>query len=139
RLRGQWSDGRGVKAILAYDPGKGVVVPGGSSAWLPLRVDTVLFHEMVHAYHMTHGTMDDSPVRPGPGVSNDDVAAGIVNAEYQAVGLGQYADAALSENRYRAERRQIGGHTGSVDGDSTMNQRDEYVLKTGPAPAPQPA
>jgi hypothetical protein len=144
--RGQWSNGRGVFAVIAYVPGKGVAIPGGSSQWLPLRADVVLYHEMVHAYHMTRGTMDDSPLQPGPGVSDADVAAGIRSSEYQAVGLGRYRDAVLSENRYRRERRRIGIHPGGVAGDSTMEQRDEYIVRTAmaapppqPAPAPRPA
>jgi hypothetical protein len=139
--RSKWGNGKGVHAIMAYVPGRGVEIPGGSSQWLPLRVDVVLFHEMVHALHMTRGTMDDSLVQPGPGVSNGDVSAGIRNSEYQAVGLGRYAKDPITENRYRTERRRIGDGLGGLPGDSTMNQRDEYIVRTSPrpAPAPQPA
>jgi hypothetical protein len=144
RNRSRWGDGKGVDAVMAYVPGKGVVIPGGSAPWLPLRVDVVLFHEMVHAYHMTHGTMDDSLVRPGKNTANIDVQSGIRNSEYQAVGLGTYSNAALSENRYRKERNGIAGHPGEVGGDKTMKQRDTYVIQTvapvaAPAPAPEPA
>lgn len=137
--RSKWGNGKGVHAIMAYVPGRGVEIPGGSSQWLPLRVDVVLFHEMVHALHMTRGTMDDSLIQPGPGVSDADVSSRIRNSEYQAVGLGRYAKDPITENRYRAERRRI--EAGSVPGDGTMNQRDEYIVRTSPrpAPAPQPA
>ena len=69
--------------------------------------------------------------------------AGIRSSEYQAVGLGGYRDAPLTENRYRAERNKIDGHKGEISGDGTMKQRDTYVLQTAaafsPAPAPVPA
>jgi hypothetical protein len=47
------------------------------------------------------------------------------------VGLGLYADADMTENRYRAERRDIAASQGKgqLVGDSTLHHRDTYAIK----------
>ena len=133
--RNEWGNGRGVPTTISYVPGKDVVVPGGTSSWLPLRNDVVLFHELTHAMHISRGTMDDSIVSTREGAAPIDVQSRIRNSEYQAVGLGKYADATIAENVYRAQRNTI--KKGTLKGDGTMKKRTEYVVQVA-AVAPPP-
>lgn len=134
--RSQWGNGRGVPSTISYVPGKGVDVPGGTSKWLPLRGDVVLYHELAHAMHITHGTMDDSIVTLKQGASSMDVQSRIRNSEYQAVGLGQYKNNSISENVYRAERNGIKGKKGALPTDGALNRRTEYVVQVASSPPP---
>jgi hypothetical protein len=72
--------------------------------------DTVLFHELVHAYHDRNGTLPADGATVGKPVHPYD--AGLDAAEYQAVGLGDGAEHGVhpmfNENAYRAERRALG-------------------------------
>jgi Effector protein len=103
------------------------------AGWRDRRGDVVTFHEMTHAYHELRGTDDASgPVTAaGLGGSMRDANRGNVQAwEHQAVGIGTHAgDATPNENKYRAERAQIGAHGGAtvVPDDVGMPQRIDYV------------
>jgi hypothetical protein len=59
--------------------------------WMTERVQFGLYHELVHAWHIQHGTL-------ARGDHN-----GIPNAEWQAVGLGPYASSPISENKIREQ------------------------------------
>lgn len=72
--------------------------------WMTERVRYGMYHELVHAWHGVHGTI-------ARGDHNREL-----NAEWQAVGLGQWASAPISEN---AIRRQMGKEERPVVGRST--------------------
>lgn len=88
----------------------------GKNPWLlPHRTDTTLYHELVHAFHYQGGTQkahgavvgqDTDAGTPVPPVDPTD--AGVPLEEYATVGLGPYAGARFTENKYRAERRGLG-------------------------------
>jgi hypothetical protein len=67
--------------------------PETEKPWMTERVQYGLYHELVHAWHATRGTLarDDHNGRP--------------KAEFQAAGLGPWASEQVSEN---AIRRQMG-------------------------------
>lgn len=111
------------------------------------RSDVALAHELKHAYDFSRGTQDRAKVdpldeaiaaaarfdvagafekamRPSPAVRHD-VQRQVYRSEHQAAGLGLYADAPLTENAYRRERRQI--TPGSRRrGDASMKRREVY-------------
>jgi len=129
--RAKWSDGTGVNSIVNYVPGANVTVPGyGKDKFNPFRSDVALYHEMVHAMHITDGTMASSKVSSGPKIDQD---AGIQNFEHQAAGLGDYAADPITENAYRRERNAIGNHAGGISNadpaldDRNMPQRTNYA------------
>jgi Effector protein/Domain of unknown function (DUF4157) len=64
---------------------------GGTDAWMTRPPAIGLAHEMVHAWTGIYGTRARG---------ND--AAGVRRRENQATGLGEWANARLSENRFRA-------------------------------------
>lgn len=130
---GSWADKKGTNAQVTYVPGAdgGIVNPNASDEWMPMRSDVSLFHELTHAYHAAYGTLDTSTLAKGPGVDADDVGAD--GMEYQAVGLGKWADDPLTENAYRDQRFAIGvakEGTRSVGGvsDYNMPHRDNYNI-----------
>ncbi len=138
---GSWAGGTGTNAAVTYVPGDegGIVASGGATdAWLPMRSDVTLFHEMVHAHHAAYGTLDQT-VLGGADAHADDV--GQNGMEYQAVGLGGWAGDPLSENTYRQERNQIGASnvgertTGGVS-DDDIAHRNTYVWHNPPAAGP---
>ncbi len=93
-----------------------------------LRSDVTLYHELVHAHHAIYDSWDHDPVVSERGGSDIDVANGVSESEHQAVGLGEHANARFSENRYRAERRQIGASGyGAREGDRSMPHRSDYL------------
>lgn len=73
-----------------------------------LRSDVNLYHELVHAMHNKQG--DNARGAVSADAATD---GGQKNAELQAVGLGNYADRYISENTYRAERREMGEDVGN--------------------------
>jgi hypothetical protein len=94
--------------------------------WGDVRSDVVLFHELTHALHQTHG---DAAMASVPKV--DPVDNFTAPYEYQAVGLGPFAGAAISENAYRKERAAVGAaeqitSTNASYDDATMPQRPTY-------------
>jgi len=97
---GSWADGTGTNAAVTYSPGAagGIVPPGMTAPWLPMRSDVTLFHELTHAHHAAYGTLDQTTLASGAGVNPDDV--GQLGMEYQAVGLGGWAGNTLTENTY---------------------------------------
>jgi hypothetical protein len=115
---GRRTDGTGV---VSYVPG---AMHGPDRN---LRSDVTLYHELVHAYHGVYDSWDtDTVVRERGGAASDIGRVG--ESEYQAVGLGEHANARFSENRYRMERRAIGAQDhGERRGDDTMAYRDSYL------------
>jgi hypothetical protein len=55
---------------------------------LPPPRSAVLFHELVHAFHIERGTLARGKLAEN------------WNAEHQAIGIGEFAWEAVSENRY---------------------------------------
>jgi hypothetical protein len=84
------------------------------------RTDITLFHELVHARHYQQGTLIPSERLVSETEATADVdkpyekadapngRAGVRLEEYATVGLGAYAGDALTENKYREERRALG-------------------------------
>lgn len=128
-------NGVGTSNILSYAPGQSLPVPGATDPWWPVRSDAVLYHEMTHALYNLRGTRADGQVDPA-GVPAVD--RGVNRAEYQAMGLGDWANAPISENRYRAERRGLAGHAGVLPGDdgAAMAHATNYN-PTMPPPPPR--
>lgn len=135
---GSWADGRGTDAFVDYVPGDqgGIIKPEANDAWLPMRSDVTLFHEMVHAHHAAYGTLDQSIIENG-----QDLDTNTYGLEYQAVGLGDWYDARLTENTYRMERNAIGDAnrgertTGGV-ADDDIAHRTSYKWHKGQPPTP---
>lgn len=126
---GSYADGHGTDAFVAYVPGDqgGIIQPEASDAWLPMRSDVTLFHELVHAHHAAYGTLDQSIVENAP-----DLDADTYGLEYQAVGLGDWYDDKLTENTYRMERNAIGvanqgERTGGGVADDDIARRTSYA------------
>jgi hypothetical protein len=132
--------GAGLDARIAFNPGAGNIQlrPGVEE----LRPDVAMYHEMMHAYTDTHGVTDlgnvqagDVPAHgPAPTAAEQtgvafDAGQGVARAEHQAAGLGMYANEAMSENAYRADRREIGwgDGTGVQPGDPSMWRRQQYI------------
>ena len=152
--------GPGSDAHIRYNPGVGIgrAYPTltATNPWLAeMRSDILLSHELNHALWQTQGMVDNRPVRATDNPQNPNDAAMAYDAssadqngkplrrvEHQAVGLGLYADQDMTENRYRAERRDLATWQGrgQLPGDPTLHPRDAYTPRTGPvAPAPLPA
>lgn len=152
--------GPGSDVHIRYNPGVGIgrayptLTP--TNPWLAeMRSDILLSHEMNHALRQTQGLVDARPVRATDNPQNPSDTAMAYDAstadqngkplrrvEHQAVGLGLYADQDMTENRYRAERRDLATWQGrgQLPGDPTLHRRDAYTPRTGPvAPAPLPA
>lgn len=83
------------------------------------RTDVTLFHELVHARHYQQGTLIPSELvketdatldadKPYKNEDAPDGVAGVRVEEYATVGLGDYAEDPLTENKYREERRALG-------------------------------
>jgi len=85
-----------------------------------------MYHELVHAYHKTKGDEASGAVPEKDAVHDYDTGAGLSAAEYQAVGLGPWAQGGkyetrgfnthngkpwgtgeFTENKYRMERNNI--------------------------------
>lgn len=134
-------DGDGVNSRVRINPGMGPIAPADADLtkdkWLPWRSDVLLYHELVHSMDQTYGTMDPTTAgNDGDGVKYD---RNVDRSEHRAAGLGKYKDEKISENAYRAARRDIANHsnnTGVRDGDATMPDRDTYFYHAKPAPAP---
>lgn len=138
-----FEDGRagvGSDTCITYNANHDVVATSGAT----YRSDVALFHEMVHALHDTRGTTDMEKVSPLDGVRRD-LAEGnpldssvtpdpalVADAgktrryEHQAVGLGLYRNAPITENAYRRERRDVALSGMGMAGDLLMEQRDRY-------------
>ncbi len=81
--------GNGANTRIAYNPG--VWNPyGGTDAWMSRPPAIGLAHEMVHAWTGMTGTRAAG------------LTGGVKNRELQATGLGAYATAIYTENRFRA-------------------------------------
>jgi hypothetical protein len=93
-----------------YLPSGAEIVSPGEAEWDPTSSDTVLYHELVHAYHNVMGTSATGTVTETQAIDEVDVGQNL--SEYQAVGLNtadgagetQFAGSAFSENKYRGEQ-----------------------------------
>lgn len=133
--------GAGGDSTVTYNPGSvWQPLPGSTHGepWMPMRSDVQLFHELTHSLHQTHGTLADGTVTnagldaagvPAGDLSRRD-AGDIDRAEHQAVGIGEFGDASISENEYRRARMRIAGGgvgvVGGVGGDEDMQLRETY-------------
>jgi hypothetical protein len=100
------TDKKGEPAAVSLNPSQTKFEHRGTSppAWATGREKHGLYHELVHAWHITNGTQ-------ATGVHKD-----TRNSEWQATGLGPWAGEPISEN---AIRRQMG-----------KAERPEYGLVT---------
>ena len=134
--------GAGGDSTVHYNPGSvWTPMPGATNGepWMPMRSDVQLFHELTHSLNQTHGTIPDGMVTeqslddahvPADDVSRLDIDREL-RLEHQAVGIGEFAGACISENAYRAARARIGalggpGIVGGPGGDVGMQQRGTY-------------
>jgi hypothetical protein len=113
---------KGADVAVKYQPG---AILGSA------RSDTTLFHEMRHAVDETRGSIDPRLVdhwSAGADAARNPDVLRARQMEYQTVGLGDYAGDAMTENSYRAARKQIGAARGPgvVPGDVDMPQRTYY-------------
>ena len=127
-LRPDGSAGRGIDTEVRYNAGHTTTRGGVLDAWMPMRSDVTLFHELVHALDLASGTMPAGEVTSQEGVTAVDDAADVERREYAAVGLGAWEERHLSENEYREARRAIGkSGVGVRDGDRKQVERDSYA------------
>jgi hypothetical protein len=102
------------------------VPPDAGEPWERINPShVVLFHELTHAL----GTVTSTKAAGRVDNTNAAVPAdvGIRLEEYRATGLGPFAQNEISENRYRAERAQVGsGDVGVLPQDEGMPQRTRY-------------
>ena len=105
------------------------------------RTDITLFHELVHTRHFQSGTDKDTgqlvpkdkAVHPvdAPYEVDDRMGGrttgGVREEEYFTVGLGEYKDAPLTENKYRAERRDLGEDVAPRTSYTHMDEAGERV------------
>ena len=145
---GKMTPGKGTDVHINYNPGINVGDAykdyQSANPWLKgFRSDVILMHEGNHAMKMTAGTGDERLVQSTDNAKdkNDpkmaqDADSSINRIEHQAVGLGLYANDPMTENAYRAERRQMADDKapGTNAGDSTMIRRTSYT-PTPPAAA----
>ncbi|MCI5162397.1 MAG: DUF4280 domain-containing protein [Candidatus Electrothrix sp. AX5] len=105
-----WSDGLydrtkkkpgpGTNTTVKFNPQKDKI-GGGSEAWQTRDPAIGLAHELIHAYHDTHGTTDGrTSVTYTDDKGKKHKAPGY---EHQAVGLGEYKDNEFTENKIRKE------------------------------------
>lgn len=88
-LQSDGSRGKGVNVRIDYNPG-GKFTHDGTKPW-ELRPPAIgLAHELVHAWTGMNGMR-------APDVGTDDTPS-----ERQAAGIGEFSDAIMSENRFRA-------------------------------------
>ena len=102
--------------------------------WAVIRSDVALYHELVHILDFHDGTNNPDLI--------DEDGESVRALEYRAVGLGDFADEPISENAYRAARREIGdAGLGAASGDVGMPHRPRYVIQYPAAepPGPQPS
>jgi hypothetical protein len=145
---GAWTMEYGDGAAIAMNPNMDVGTGDAS-----IRSDVALFHELVHAHHFIAGTRAEGNVEasdalthatntgdiwgiagqlanPDSRVALDatetDKVAAIERAEHQASGLGVHADDPLTENAYRAERRDVARSGQGLAGDRGMPRREGY-------------
>ncbi len=114
------TDGTGSGATVTYQPGQEMADP------LPSTSDTVLLHEMIHAYHSAQGTKIDNTQKVGVGdvdlLSLNDV--GVNKEEYATVGLGTHKDDEVTENKYRASHKILAGTNVALS--NKYNRRTSY-------------
>jgi len=131
------SNGRGLDATIYYEPGHLVDVKSDQAWAHEGRGDLSLFHEMIHAYHDTHGTYDTHAVNPVEGDVEEvarraEKGGRLQQEEYNTVGIDntwrsdllELGGQTITENAYRAQRRQI--EVGAVAGDAEMHDRTQY-------------
>lgn len=105
------SNGSGTSMRIRYQPGQDV--DGGDASWGHARSDTVLAQQMALALH---GIRGDMPCNED-GLDADGAAR-------QAIGLGDWANELLTENRYRADRSILADLPGALESDSESYYRD---------------
>lgn len=127
-----WYDEWRGYAHAEYAPGESAELPGADlerDPWAVLRSDVALYHELRHVLDFLAGTGI-------PGDLRED-GSRVPVMEYQAVGLKRWRDRVMSENAYRAARREIGElGVGAVKGDADMPDRPRYTYRLPPADDP---
>ncbi|MFY0567708.1 eCIS core domain-containing protein [Archangium lansingense] len=83
--------------------GEDTVVPDSTEGWAQMPGHISMFHELVHAHHLTTGT-----AIPRGSTIPDGMDKGVPEEEYATVGLKGHRGNPLTENAYREQRRQLG-------------------------------
>jgi hypothetical protein len=130
----------GVSGFAKVAPGMDIL-PGSDN----LRSDVTLYHELTHANRAVYNQWDSGTVGQfnfmGQTINLPGPDTGVGEKEHQAAGLGIHANDEFSENRYRGERREIGGlgigarNTGA-ETDANMTHRDQYTYPGHPRTTP---
>lgn len=104
--KAQSEDGTGTGSTIRYKAGSDFVRDDGS---LGGTSDTVLLHEMIHAYHNLQGSnKGDATIKASDtGVGSGHKDIGVKQEEYATTGLGDFADQNITENAYRNQQRAI--------------------------------
>lgn len=119
-------NGRGTVATVNYDRATPQAVDHDSGGIVEPHVG--LFHELVHALHITRGEVDlgrflDEKLRE----------------EHQTVGLGPAAGELFTENAYRQERQALAGLPGGTEEDALLRDRDRYYAEDAYKASSEPA
>lgn len=116
-----------------YQPGASATIGDPKKEpWYPQRSDVTLMHELTHALHGVKGTTQEFTPPPIQQVIDhkiNDMPTPTLNEEWATVGLGQFANDPITENKYREERRKLAGQVGARPGDEGphMVRREHYA------------
>ena len=126
------ADYDGYFGYVTYAPGMWVRLPDIDTElnpWAVWRADVALYHELIHVRDYLDDTGD-------PRIASEE-GVEFSAMEYQAVGIGPWLYAPVSENAYRGARREIGRlGTGAAIGDAGMPDRPRYIPLLPPAGPP---
>lgn len=91
--RNAYVPGKGAGSRISVNPNVTTFAVAGEQEqpWMTERVKYGLYHELVHAWHGTRGTVARGDHKEEP------------NAEWQAVGLGPFASEPITENKIREQ------------------------------------
>lgn len=94
--------GQGSNTTVRHS-GEDTVIPDSTESWAQMPGHVSMFHELVHAHHLTTGTAIARENTIADGMDK-----GAPEEEYATVGLQGHRGKPLTENAYREQRRQLG-------------------------------
>lgn len=98
-ISGDAYNGKGSDSIVSYNPDVAVFLRTDDKSLIDAPPQTVLMHELVHAYHNAYGNnATNAPDPNGPPTEKN-----IPREEAQTIGVGSYEDSHPSENDFREE------------------------------------